>query len=129
LLHRPTSQGSGVRVPFSYLREHFADPEPIFARLREVIAAGDFTLGAAVAEFEERFAELVGSRHAIGVNSGTDALRLSLKAVGVGPGDEVVTAANTFIATVGRSPRSARAPSSSTAPTISAWTWPRWRPR
>jgi dTDP-3-amino-2,3,6-trideoxy-4-keto-D-glucose/dTDP-3-amino-3,4,6-trideoxy-alpha-D-glucose/dTDP-2,6-dideoxy-D-kanosamine transaminase len=90
-----------VRVPFSYLPEQFADPEPIFARLRQVIATGDFTLGVAVAEFETRFAELVGSRHAIGVNSGTDALRLALKAVGVGPGDDVITAANTFIATVG----------------------------
>ncbi|MFL5063049.1 MAG: DegT/DnrJ/EryC1/StrS family aminotransferase [Xanthobacteraceae bacterium] len=90
-----------MRVPFSYLPEQFADPEPIFARLRQVIATGDFTLGGAVAEFEARFAALVGSRHAIGVNSGTDALRLSLKAVGVGPGDEVITAANTFIATVG----------------------------
>lgn len=90
-----------MRVPFAYLPEQFADPEPIFARLRQVIATGDFTLGTAVMEFEERFAGLVGSRHAIGVNSGTDALRLALKAVGVGPGDEVITAANTFIATVG----------------------------
>ena len=90
-----------MRVPFSYLPEQFADPEPVFARLRQVVATGDFTLGAPVAEFERRFAVLVGSRHAIGVNSGTDALRLSLKATGVGPGDEVITAANTFIATVG----------------------------
>jgi dTDP-4-amino-4,6-dideoxygalactose transaminase len=91
----------GLRVPFSYLPEQFADPEPIFARLREVIAAGDFTLGKAVGEFETRFAQIIGVRHAFGVNSGTDALRLALKAVGVGPGDEVITAANTFIATVG----------------------------
>ena len=90
-----------MRVPFSYLPEQFADPEPIFAKLRQVIATGDFTLGAPVAEFERRFAALVGSRHAIGVNSGTDALRLGLKAIGVGPGDDVITAANTFIATVG----------------------------
>ena len=90
-----------MRVPFSYLPEQFADPEPIFARLREIIATGDYTLGKPVEEFEVRFAELVGCRHAIGVNSGTDALRLCLKAVGVGPGDEVITAANTFIATVG----------------------------
>jgi dTDP-4-amino-4,6-dideoxygalactose transaminase len=101
LLHRPSSQGVGVRVPFSYLPEQFADPDPIFDRLRQVIATGDFTLGAAVTEFEGRFAQLVGCRHAIGVNSGTDALRLSLKAFGVGPGDEVITTANTFIATVG----------------------------
>jgi dTDP-4-amino-4,6-dideoxygalactose transaminase len=90
-----------VHLPFSYLPEQFADPEAIFAHLREIVAAGDFTLGKAVEEFERRFAELVGTGHAIGVNSGTDALRLALKAVGVGPGDEVVTCANTFIATVG----------------------------
>jgi dTDP-4-amino-4,6-dideoxygalactose transaminase len=90
-----------VRVPFSYLPEQFNDPEPIFARLREVIATGDYTLGKPVQEFEARLAALVGCRHAIGVNSGTDALRLCLKAAGVGPGDEVITAANTFIATVG----------------------------
>src|ERR1700730_4990416 len=88
-------------VPFSYLPEEFADAESIFDRIRAIIATGDYTLGRPVAEFEEHFAALVGTRHAIGVNSGTDALRLSLKALGVGPGHEVITAANTFIATVG----------------------------
>jgi dTDP-4-amino-4,6-dideoxygalactose transaminase len=83
------------------LPEQFADPEPIFARLREVIATGDFTLGKAVGEFEARFAKTIGVHYAFGVNSGTDALRLGLKALGVGSGDEVITAANTFIATVG----------------------------
>jgi dTDP-3-amino-2,3,6-trideoxy-4-keto-D-glucose/dTDP-3-amino-3,4,6-trideoxy-alpha-D-glucose/dTDP-2,6-dideoxy-D-kanosamine transaminase len=90
-----------LRVPFSYLPEQFADPEPIFARLREVIATGDFTLGKAVGEFEARFARVVGVQFAFGVGSGTEGLRLALKIVGVGPGDEVITAANTFIATVG----------------------------
>ena len=90
-----------MRVPFSYLPEQFADPEPIFARLREVIATGDFTLGKAVGEFEMRFAHAVGVQFAFGVGSGTEGLRLALKIVGVGPGDEVITAANTFIATVG----------------------------
>ncbi len=90
-----------MKVPFSYLPEQFADPEPIFARMKQIVATGDFTLGTQVGEFEDRFAELCGVRHAIGVNSGTDALRLALRAVGVGPGDEVITAANTFIATVG----------------------------
>jgi aminotransferase EvaB len=96
MLNKPT-----VAVPYSYLPEQFADPEPIFNRIRRVVAAGDFTLGEAVEEFETRFAGFVNVRHAVGVNSGTDALRLSLKAVGVGHGDEVVTCANTFIATVG----------------------------
>jgi dTDP-4-amino-4,6-dideoxygalactose transaminase len=95
------SEESTLRVPFSYLPEQFADPEPIFARLREVIAAGDFTLGKAVSEFEARFANTVGVQFAFGVGSGTEGLRLALKALGVGPGDEVITAANTFIATVG----------------------------
>ena len=90
-----------MRVPFSYLPEQFADPEPIFARLREVIATGDFTLGKAVGEFEARFADATGVQFAFGVGSGTEALRLALKLVGAGPGDEVITAANTFIATVG----------------------------
>src|SRR5262249_28932084 len=101
LLERPPSRGSGLRVPFSYLPEQFADPEPIFARIRQVVATGDFTLVAPVAEFEQRFARLTGSRHAISVSSGRDAMRLSVKALGVGPGDEVITAANTFIAIVG----------------------------
>jgi dTDP-4-amino-4,6-dideoxygalactose transaminase len=83
------------------LPQQFADPEPIFARLREAIATGDFTLGKAVGEFEARFAETTAVQYAFGVNSGTDALRLGLKALRVGPGDEVITAANTFIATVG----------------------------
>jgi dTDP-4-amino-4,6-dideoxygalactose transaminase len=90
-----------MRVPFSYLPELFADPGPILDDIRRIVSTGDFTLGSAVATFEERFASMAGTRHAIGVNSGTDALRLALKAIGAGPGDEVITCANTFIATVG----------------------------
>jgi dTDP-4-amino-4,6-dideoxygalactose transaminase len=66
------------------------------------VSTGDFTLGKPLKEFEASFAKLIGTKHAIGVNSGTDAIKLSLKALGVGgPGDEVITAANTFVATVG----------------------------
>jgi aminotransferase EvaB len=90
-----------VRVPYSYLREQFADSEPILRDIKGLLESTQFTLGPAVAEFEERFARLCGARHAIGVGTGTDALFLSLKALGVGPGDEVITAANTFIATAG----------------------------
>jgi dTDP-4-amino-4,6-dideoxygalactose transaminase len=75
--------------------------EEILDLFRAFVPTGDFTLGKPVREFEERFAGLIGAKHAIGVNSGTDALKLSLKALGVGPGDEVITTANTFIATVG----------------------------
>lgn len=90
-----------MKVRYSYLPEQFAEPDRILEAIRAVVTAGDFTLGQAVAEFEARFAALIGVRHAIGVNSGTDALKLPLKALGLGPGDEVITAANTFIATVG----------------------------
>ncbi|HID21360.1 MAG TPA: DegT/DnrJ/EryC1/StrS family aminotransferase, partial [Planctomycetaceae bacterium] len=90
-----------MKVRYSYLREQFARPDEIIDEIRKLALSGDFTLGAQVAEFEERFARLIGAKYAVGVNSGTDALMLSLKAAGVGFGDEVITAANTFIATAG----------------------------
>ena len=88
-------------VRYSYLPQQFAEIDDLWAELKAFVATGDFTLGQPLADFEARFAALIGSRHAIGVNSGTDAIKLALKALGVGPGDEVVTAANTFVATVG----------------------------
>ncbi len=90
-----------MKVEFSYLSRQFADVDPIFADLKEFIKTGDFTLGKKLEEFEAKFAEFVGVKHAIGVNSGTDGLILSLKAQGVGAGDEVITSAETFIATAG----------------------------
>ena len=90
-----------MKVRYSYLREQFAEPDEIIDEIRKLVLTGDFTLGAQVAEFEERFTQLIGVKHAVGVNSGTDALMLALKAAGVGHGDEVITAANTFIATAG----------------------------
>jgi dTDP-3-amino-2,3,6-trideoxy-4-keto-D-glucose/dTDP-3-amino-3,4,6-trideoxy-alpha-D-glucose/dTDP-2,6-dideoxy-D-kanosamine transaminase len=89
------------KVRYSYLLQQFAGPEEILDGIRGLLRRGDFTLGAAVRQFEESFAYIIGTRHAVGVGSGTDALKLGLKAAGVGPGDEVITAANTFIATVG----------------------------
>ena len=88
-------------VRYSPLGQQFADPEPILADIRRLVASGDFTLGKVVGEFEAMFAAMLGSKHAIGVGSGTDALKVSLKAAGLEPGDEVITAANTFWATVG----------------------------
>ncbi len=90
-----------MRVRYSYLSEQFADIDDLWEQLKAFVPTGDFTLGKPLTEFEDRFAELIGTRHAIGVNSGTDAIKLSLKAAGVEPGDEVITAANTFVATVG----------------------------
>ena len=90
-----------MRVNYSYLDQQFADVEPYLLEIRDLVRSGDFTLGAAVTRFEERFAQLCGLPYAIGVGSGTDALVLSLKSLGIGPGDEVITTPNTFIATVG----------------------------
>ena len=90
-----------MKVRFSYLDRQFADVDMYLADVREQVLRGDFTLGRAVTEFEQRFAGLCQMPYAIGVGSGTDALILPLKILGIGPGDEVITAANTFIATVG----------------------------
>ena len=66
-----------------------------------MVRRGDFTLGEEVDRFEEEFASFIGVKYAIGVGSGTDALFLSLRALDIQPGDEVITTAFTFYATVG----------------------------
>src|SRR3954467_13939991 len=90
-----------MQVKYSYLDQQFSEVEAYFQDLRKLVATGEFTLGPFVEAFEKKFAAYVGVKHAIGTNTGTGALILSLKAVGVRPGDEVITVANTFIATVG----------------------------
>ena len=90
-----------MQVKYSYLDQQFADVEAYFRDLRKLVSTGEFTLGPFVEEFERKFAAYIGVKHAIGTNTGTGALILSLRAVGVRPGSEVITVANTFIATVG----------------------------
>ena len=65
-----------------------------------VLGSGRFIGGPALERFETAFADYCGAAHAVGVNSGTDAIALALRALGIGPGDEVITAANTCVATV-----------------------------
>jgi dTDP-4-amino-4,6-dideoxygalactose transaminase len=87
-------------VPFLDLKaEYQALKQAIDAAVASVLDKCDFILGSAVGAFEEDFARYCGARFAVGVNSGLDALTLALEACGIGPGDEVITAANTFIAT------------------------------
>jgi len=71
------------------------------AVFEEVMSGGDFILRKHLEEFERRIANYVGTKYAIGVNTGTDALYLSCRALGFEPGDEVITVAHTFVATVG----------------------------
>lgn len=90
-----------MKVRYSYLAQQFEDCDDLWLQLKEFVKTGDFTLGAPLTEFENKFADLIGTKYAIGVNSGTDAIKLALVAAGVKAGDEVITAANTFVATVG----------------------------
>lgn len=90
-----------MNVRYSYLPQQFGHIDNLLDEIRRFVPTGDFTLGKPLEVFERRFAELIGTRHAVGVGSGTDALKIPLKALGIGYGDEVITAANTFIATVG----------------------------
>ena len=90
-----------MKVRYSYLPQQFENCEDLWDELKEFVSTGDFTLGKPLEEFEKNFAKLIGTKYAVGVNSGTDALKLSLKSINIKPGDEVITAANTFVATVG----------------------------
>jgi len=89
-----------LHVPFLDLKTQYSElREEINGVLLEVAESTAFALGPKVEEFEKAFAEFVGSRHCVAVNSGTSALHLALLAADVGPGDEVLTVPMTFIAT------------------------------
>lgn len=91
---------SALKVPFQDLPLQIRQLRPeIDAALDAVLRHGQFILGPEVAAFEKAWAEFCGAQHAVGVGSGTDALQLVLRALGIGPGDEVITVANSFIAT------------------------------
>lgn len=89
-----------MQVPFLDLKAHH-DPlkEEISAAIQEVIAVNAFAGGPFVEKFEKDFAAFCDCRHAIGVGNGTDALWLVMLALGIGPGDEVITVPNSFMAT------------------------------
>jgi len=89
------------KVPFVNYPKHYRSIwDDVIKAVEEVLANGDLILREQLRRFEENMARFLGVKHAIGVNSGTDALFLSLKAAGIGPGDEVITVAHTFIATL-----------------------------
>jgi dTDP-4-amino-4,6-dideoxygalactose transaminase len=92
---------SSIQVPFLDLKAQYGDVKPeIDAAISRVLESGEFVLGSEVAAFEREFATYCQAAECIAVNSGTSALHLALLAVGVGPGDEVITVPFTFIATV-----------------------------
>lgn len=88
-------------IPFFDLKPQYASiQQEIDAATARVYQSGRFILGPETEAFENEFAAYIGAGHAVGVNSGTDALYLALRALDVGPGDEVITVANTAVATV-----------------------------
>ncbi len=89
-----------MKVPYLDLpAQHSAIEDEILDAVSGILRSGQFILGEPVATFEERFAEMCGTSYAIGVSDGTDALILSLKALGVAEGDEVITVSNSYLAT------------------------------
>jgi dTDP-4-amino-4,6-dideoxygalactose transaminase len=95
-----TNKSEQIEVPLSDLRNQNARLGPqIMEAIREVMDSSSFILGNKTAQFEADFAKYCGTKHCIGVNSGTSALHLALICAGVKAGDEVITVPMTFIAT------------------------------
>lgn len=95
-----TAQDLLTAVPFlDLVAQHRPLEEQLVAAFRRAVQTAGFVGGPEVAAFEREFAAYVGVPDAVGVNSGTDALRFAYQSLGVGPGDEVITVPNTFIAT------------------------------
>lgn len=89
------------RVPFVDPRRHYERLQPeIDAAITSCLSKGDLVYRGQLREFEEHLAAFVGVKYAVGVNSGYHALHFALLAAGIGPGDEVITVAHTFVATV-----------------------------
>ena len=87
-----------MNIPYvDLVEQHAPIKEKLLEAVSKVLDHGKFVLGEEVAEFEQRFARLCGVQYAVALNSGTDALILALRALGVGAGDEVITVSNSFV--------------------------------
>jgi dTDP-4-amino-4,6-dideoxygalactose transaminase len=89
-----------MNVPFVDLKAQYTSLKPqMDAAIQSVLDRSAFILDKEVTEFEKAFSAYIGVKHCVGVCSGTDAIEMALRACGIGPGDEVITVANTYIAT------------------------------
>ena len=89
-----------MKVPFyGHVRQYESIKSEIDAKMREVIQSGQYVQGPMLKKFEQELATYAGAKYAVGVGNGTDALWLTFMALGLGPGDELITNANTFFAT------------------------------
>ena len=88
-----------MKIPFMNLKLQYSDiMDQVHAAIDQIFEESSFILGPAVVQFEKAAARMLGVPYAVGVNSGTDALLLSLRALGIGPGDEVIVPTFTFVA-------------------------------
>lgn len=89
-----------MNVPFyGHVRQYHNIKREIDANMQEVLESGQYVMGPVLKRFEKEFAAFHGAKYAVGVGNGTDAIWLSLMALGIGPGDECITTTNTFFAT------------------------------
>jgi dTDP-4-amino-4,6-dideoxygalactose transaminase len=84
---------------YGHVRQYHNTKQEVDANISRVLASGEYVQGPMLKQFEKELAEFHGMKHAVGVANGTDAIWLALMALGVGPGDEVITHPNTFFAT------------------------------
>ena len=84
---------------YGHVRQYHNIKQEIDANINEVLESGAYVMGPMLKRFESEFAAYSGKKYAIGVGNGTDAIWLTLMALGIGPGDEVITHPNTFFAT------------------------------
>jgi dTDP-4-amino-4,6-dideoxygalactose transaminase len=95
-----TTAATKLKVPFyGHARQYHSIKKEIDDAFHAVLETESYVMGPTLARFEKELAQFFGMKHAVGVNSGTDALWLAFFALGIKPGDEVITTANTFFAT------------------------------
>lgn len=90
-----------MQIPFGNLAQEYQDLKPeIDTAINSVLTSGWFILGKHLQDFESAYAQYCGVKYCVGVASGTEAIYLALKAIGVGDGDEIITVAHTAVPTV-----------------------------
>ena len=95
-----TSSSSNTPIPLVDLQtQSRAIKADVLSRMGDVIDGARYILGQEVREFEEKFADYCGTKHCVGLANGSEAIHLALRVLGIGPGDEVITAGNSFAAT------------------------------
>ena len=90
-----------MKVYYNYLPKQFSNTTEIFKDWKKLISSSEFTLGSFMRDFEKKFAQYIGIKHCIATNTGTDALIIALKSLGIKKNDEVITVCNSFYATAG----------------------------